>query len=493
MTCNDGCIIILIMKKSIIGRKKEYLRLDKCMRDDTAQLVIVYGRRRVGKTFLINQYFGNAFDFKLTGAYGEPKAVQLNSFASELSRKSRKKKIIPKSWTEAFEMLRDYIEGKESSEKCVVFFDEMPWLDTHRSGFLSAFEFFWNDFGSACDNLVFIVCGSATSWLVDNIAHNKGGLFNRQTCKLYLEPFTLHETEEYLMHRGIRWSRYDITECYMIMGGIPYYLSLLDKEMSYLQNIDYLFFEKKAELWDEFDHLYNTLFSNGGNYISVVEALSKKEMALTRSEIADETGLALNGVLSKIIKNLVDSGFVRENVIFGKKKKETLYQLADYYTCFYFHYLKDNKGIDTHYWSNTLDSPSRKTWAGITFEQVCKDHIMQIKHKLGISGILTEQSSWSVKADKQEGIKGTQIDLIIDRRDRVINLCEMKFSLDEYVIDSDYDSRLRSRVETFRRITGTKKAVQIAFVTTYGVKENMYSGIVQKQITMNDLFIEVDD
>lgn len=480
------------MKKTIIGRKKEYSRLDKCMREDTAQLIIVYGRRRVGKTFLINQYFDNTFDFKLTGAYGEPKAVQLNSFASELSRKSHKKKIIPKDWTEAFELLRDYIEEKDEAEKCVIFFDEMPWLDTHRSGFLSAFEFFWNDFGSSKDNLVFIVCGSSTSWLVDNIAHNKGGLFNRQTCRLFLEPFTLNETEEYLKYKGIRWSRYDITECYMIMGGIPYYLSLLDREMSYLQNIDYLFFEEKAELWDEFDHLYNTLFSNGENYISVVEALSKKGVGLTRGEIADATGIALNGVLSKIIKNLVDSGFVRENVIFGRKKKETLYQLADYYTCFYFHYLKDNKGKDAHYWSNTIDVPSRKAWAGITFEQVCKDHIMQIKHKLGISGILSEQSSWFVKADKKQGINGTQIDLIIDRRDRVIDLCEMKFSLDEYVISKDYDSKLRGRIETFRRITGTKKAVQLVFVTTYGVKSNMYSGMVQKQITMDDLFAVVD-
>ena len=157
------------------------------------------------------------------------------------------------------------------------FFDEMPWLDTHRSGFLSAFEYFWNDYGSSVDNLVFIVCGSSTSWLVDNIEHNKGGLFNRQTCRLFLEPFSLSETEEYLLSKGIHWSRYDITECYMIMGGIPYYLSLLDREMSYLQNIDYLFFRKKAELWDEFDHLYNTLFSQGENYISVAYELSKKK------------------------------------------------------------------------------------------------------------------------------------------------------------------------------------------------------------------------
>lgn len=476
------------MKKKIIGRKIEYKRLDKCMREDTAQLVVIYGRRRVGKTFLINQYFKNEFDFKLTGIYNKPKVDQLHSFVTELNRKSRRKASEPSNWTEAFELLRLYIDSIKSKEKIVVFFDEMPWMDTHKSGFLSAFEYFWNDYGSSIDNLVFIVCGSATAWLVDNIEHNNGGLFNRQTCKLYIEPFTLCETEEYLVNKGISWTRYDIVECYMIMGGIPYYLSLIDREKSYLQNIDYIFFRKKAELWDEFDHLYNTLFSRGDNYISVVKELSKKKTGLTRGEIAEKTGIALSGVLTKIIKNLVDSGFVRENQFYGKKKKDMLYQLADYYTCFYFHFIYGNVGLDEHYWSNTLDSQSRKVWSGLTFEQVCKDHIKQIKHKLGISGVLSEQFSWFTKGDKNLGISGAQIDLLIERRDRVINLCEIKYYGNEYIIDKDDDYKIRNRMETFRRFTDTKKAIQVVYITTYGVKTNMYSGIIQKQITLDDLF-----
>ncbi len=279
----------------------------------------------------------------------------------------------------------------------------------------------------------------------------------------------------------------------MIMGGIPYYLSLLDKEMSYLQNIDYLFFRKKAELWDEFDHLYNTLFAQGENYIAIVYELSKKKSGLTREDIAKKTGLASNGVLSKILKNLVDSGFVRGNQFFGKKKKDMLYQLADYYSCFYFQYIRDNMGRDEHYWSNTLDAPTRKNWAGNMFEQVCKDHIIQIKQKIGILGILSDESAWFIKGDNKTGTPGTQIDLIIDRRDRVINLCEMKFSLSEYTIDRDYDAVLRKRIETFRNNTGTKKAVQIVFVTSYGVEKNLYSGIVQKQVTLEDLFKNRDE
>ena len=246
----------------IIGRQAECERLEKCLKADQAQLVIICGRRRVGKTFLINQFFDGRFDFKLTGAYAEPKETQLRYFAAELNRQSGKDNPVPKDWIEAFELLRGHLSLLPETEKHVVFLDEMPWMDTQRSGFLSAFEWFWNDWGCTQDNLIIVVCGSATSWMVEKIAENKGGLFNRQTCRLYLQPFTLKETELYLKSREIDWSRRDIAETYMIMGGIPYYLSLIDSELAFNANIDNMFFRKRAELWDEFEHLYQTLFSN---------------------------------------------------------------------------------------------------------------------------------------------------------------------------------------------------------------------------------------
>jgi hypothetical protein len=364
----------------------------------------------------------------------------------------------------------------------------MPWLDTQKSGFLPAFEWFWNDWASTQDNLIFIVCGSATAWMVDNIANNKGGLFNRQTCRLYLNPFNLCEVEEYLLSRNIEWSRYDIAECYMIMGGIPYYLSLLDSELSYSQNIDNIFFKNKAELWDEFEHLYSTLFSNSEQYIKVVEALNGRKSGLTREEIAEKTKHMANGNLTKILKNLTDSGFVRAYTFYGKKKKDTVYQLADYYTRFYFRFIRDNYGVDEHFWSNTLDNPARRAWAGLTFEQLCKDHIKQIKHKLGISGVLTEESSWFYRAKDGEQESGVQIDMLIDRRDRVVNICEIKYSMDEYVIDSNYNANLRRKIETFKRKTMCKKTLQLTMITTYGVHRNMYSNMVQSQVLLEDLF-----
>ena len=272
----------------------------------------------------------------------------------------------------------------------------------------------------------------------------------------------------------------------MILGGIPYYLNLLSKLLSFNQNIDNLFFRKRAELWDEFDNLYRTLFSNSENHIKVIEALFEKKMGLSRKEIASATKIADNAGLTAILTNLSDSGFIRPYPFYGNKKHGTFYQLSDYYTLFYYKYIKGNYGKDEHYWSNTQENPSRKSWAGLTFEQVCKDHLHQIKQKIGISNVLTEVSSWFSKADEVHD--GAQIDLIIDRRDHVINLCEIKFSLGEYVIDKDYDKVLRTKLSTFANCTKTKKALQLTMISTYGIKNNMYSGIVSSQVMLDDLF-----
>ena len=473
-------------KERIIGREEEIRRLKDCYESPLSQLIVLYGRRRVGKSFLVNQTFKDKFDFKLVGDYTLTKEAQLLNFHKELERKSKKTLSVPKDWNEAFWLLRDYLDFFKDKKKHVVFFDEMPWLDNHKSGFLPAFEYFWNSFGAAKDNLMFIVCGSATSWLVEHIDHNKGGLFNRTNCRIYLEPFTLTETEKFLKSRHINWSRYDVCECYMALGGIPFYLDLLDKELTYSANIDNLFFKKHALLWDEFDHLYNTLFTNSTNYIKVIEVLAEKRIGFSRKELVEKTKLNDTADFTKILKNLEDSGFIRSYSFFGKKKQGTFYQLSDYFTMFYLKFVKSNTTKDDEYWSHTLNTPTRRAWAGFTFEQLCKDHIKLIKRKIGISGVLTSQSAWSTTADEVHD--GAQIDLLIDRNDRVITICEMKFSEKPFVIDKQYDEELRNKIGTFKFVTRTKKAVQLVMVTTYGVKQNMYSSIIQTQVTMDDLF-----
>jgi len=471
---------------NIIGRESEIKRLNRVIAEDEAQLVLVYGRRRVGKTFLINEFFDNKFDFKFTGSYNQSTQEQLKNFSIEYNRCAKAKNSIPQDWTEAFSLLRGYLEEKDINEKQIVFFDEMPWMDRQKSGFLPAFEWFWNSWGSSRNNLVFIVCGSSTSWISDKIEKNKGGLFNRKTCRLYLEPFNLYETEKYMESRNIYWSRYDITQCYMIMGGIPYYLRLLDRECTLNENIDALFFKKRAELWDEFDQLYSTLFSNGDTYIKIVELLSQKKKGYTWAEIAKKTSIPANGNLSKMLSDLTNSGFVRVNDVFGHKKREQTYQLSDYFTLFYFRFMKNNAGKDEHLWSNTYENKAREIWEGFTFEQICKDHINQIKRRLGITGVTSEISSWFKHGNDNE--EGAQIDLLIDRMDKVINLCEIKFYSQQFEIKKDYNESLKTKVRVFRESTETNKTIQLNMITTYGIKQNKYSNMVGKVVNMDDLF-----
>jgi len=379
-----------------------------------------------------------------------------------------------------FQQLINLLE-KSKDKKKVVFFDELPWLDTPKSYFLSAFEHFWNHWGSAQKDLLLIACGSATSWMINKIINNKGGLHNRVTQKIALQPFTLAETEEFLQSKNINWNRYQTIEAYMAMGGIPYYLDALKPEYSATQNIDRLFFATDGLLKNEFDNLYASLFKHAENHIAVTAALSKKTIGLTREEVIKLSGLPNGGGTTKVLEELQASGFIRKYQPFDKKSKDSLYQLSDFYTLFYFRFIKDNKNAIENYWINTLDSPVQRTWAGYAFEQLCMQHLPQIKKELGISGIQSSESSWRGT--------GAQVDLLIDRKDQVINICEMKFSINQFTIDKKYAASLRNKIGLLKSETQTKKAVFLTMVTTYGINKNEHSiGLVNNDLTMDCLF-----
>ncbi len=470
---------------NFIGRKAEYAILEKCYKSNQSQLVIVYGRRRVGKTFLINQAFENNFAFKLTGVYNQSKQYQLTNFAMELNRKDGKERSSFKNWNEAFSALEDYLNSLPNDKKQVVFIDEMPWLDSQKSDFLPAFEFFWNNYGSAKNNLMLIVAGSASSWITNKLVCSKGGLFNRHSARLYLEPFTLAETKEYLDKNNMHWSNYDIAQLYMIMGGIPFYLNQLDSSLSLNENVDNIFFKEHGLLWDEFQRLYSTLFNDDERYIKVVETLSKNKYGLTRNEIAKKSGLSTNGCLSNILQNLIDSGFLMKTLSFSNRK-EQIYQLCDFYTLFYFNFLKEHYG-EEHYWNNSIDLPKRRNYLGVTFELLCKKHISQIKNALGISGVNSTNYSCLFKDEDEK--KGSQIDLVIDRRDNLADLCEIKYSINRFEIDKDYHSNLLNKIDRYQK-DNPRKSVALVLITTYGLKTNTYSNIVNKVITLNELFLE---
>jgi hypothetical protein len=472
----------------IIGRKSEQKELLEAAKAEYSKFIAVYGRRRVGKTFLIRETFDYTFTFQHTGLARGNKADQLLSFRASLENASGKEYANFKNWYEAFFALEKWL-GSLPKGKKIVFFDELPWMDTPRSNFISGLEHFWNSWASARKDILLIVCGSATSWIVNKLINNHGGLHNRLTNKIILQPFTLAECEEYSKANKLGLSRYQLVENYMIMGGIPFYWSMLKRELSLAQNIDALFFDKGTEgLSHEYDHLYASLFNKPEPYEQVVTALAKKNKGLTRNEITKSIGVKSSGDLTRYLNELEWCGFIRKYNCLGKQSKDTLYQLIDNYTLFYFQYIKGNKNNDSHFWTNKLGSALHRTWSGLAFEHVCLQHVTQIKKALGISGVLSNIYSWTTEADQEKGIDKTQIDLLIDRNDGIINLCEMKFSAQEYTITQDEEMKLRRRRGNFIEATHTKKAVHITLITPYGLKQNSHSAIAQNEITLNDLF-----
>lgn len=391
----------------------------------------------------------------------------------------------PHSWIEAFDELQSYLEHLPSGSK-TVFIDELPWLDTARSKFIAALERFWNGWADGRDDIKLIVCGSATSWMIDNIINNRGGLHNRKTHQIYVAPFTLNESRRYFNAYGFGYREKEIAECYMVMGGVPYYYSLMDQKESVAQNIDRLCFSPDGELKGEFENLYQSLFKKAGDHIAIVTALAKKGKGLTRKQLLDATKLNNNQKFTTTMDELEKCGFIRTYVPFSETKRDALFQLTDAFTLFHFHYFEENKFQDENFWTNSLNSAKYRAWSGYAFELLCLNHLKQMKEALGISGVLTRVCSWTSK--EGEGSRGAQIDLLIDRADQTINLCEMKFARAEYEITkADYDN-LENKIESFLQQSKTRKSIMLTMVTSFGIKENIYSSRVQRVVTMEQLF-----
>lgn len=455
------------------------------MESERSEFVVVYGRRRIGKTFLVRRFFKDNYAFSFVGKHEMGREQQLAEFAKELMRYSHST-FVPqlKNWTEAFDALQRLLETYDIPGKKVVFFDEMPWMDTPKSDFVSALENFWNGWANMRDDIVLVACGSATSWMVDKLLHNQGGLFNRITQKLYLRPFKLSEMEQYLDEKHFGWNRYQIAQCYMILGGIPFYLTLLNPKLSLLSNIDELFFaDAHAMLRTEYNELYSTLFKRPDNYLAVIRMLTERKEGFTRKEISEKTKLG-GAALSKILSDLEQCDFIFSYARYGNAKNNAIYRIKDFYTLFYYKYVNGIDTKDSLRWTHLSSTPQVSSWQGFSFELLCLLHLDEIKKALGIDRILNDASAWR---SKQPG-QNTQIDLVIERADHNINLCEMKFSSGMYAIDKGYEQKLRERMSIFQAETMTRCSTRITLVTTYGVLQNKHSGIVNDEVVLDDLF-----
>lgn len=470
----------------IIGRKAEIQLLNQAYKSPKAEFIAIFGRRRIGKTFLVKETFQNSFSFYHTGISNEKQTKQLAAFDSSLQVFGDKTSKPSKNWLEAFMRLRYLLEEKDSPKK-IIFLDELSWMATNKSEFLSALEFFWNSYASSKKNILLIVSASATSWLLENVIHSKGGLYNRLTHTIQLDPFCLEECDEFVKYNQLSMSRPQVLEAYMVFGGIPYYWSLFSKGLSVAQNIDHLLFSRNAELKMEFEYLYSSLFRKPEVYIKIITVLGKRKKGLTRQEICEMTNIANTGFLTKKLSELFSCGFIREYLPFGKEKKGSLFQLIDVFSLFYFQFL-DHRSTDEHFFENSLQSNALNAWRGLAFEKVCLMHVPQMKKALGISGVSTNVCEWHCKANDETGINGHQIDLLIVRKDQIINMCEMKYSLYPYTVTSENEFDWQKRISDFLKITKTPYSIHFTLVTPYGIKDNCHSSCVVKTIGIDDLF-----
>ena len=478
----------------MVGRDREIQRLKSLYNSGNAELVAIHGRRRVGKTYLVNETFKGRFTFRHAGlspvemdnAQGEsPLRKQLKHFYNSLLLHGMKKGRCPDNWLDAFLMLEMFLESKNDDRRQLVFLDELPWMDTQKSGFVTAFEGFWNTWGCNHDNLMIIVCGSSTSWIMDKLINSHGGLYNRVTYEIKLSPFTLKECEDFYKSRKIKISKYDIVQAYMIVGGIPYYMNYFEKGLSLAQNVDQLFFASNAMLKYEYDRLFASVFSNPEMMKGIVECLSTKNNGYTSKEISLMTGYTKGGTFSEALKALVASDFIIGYVPFGSGKREKRYRLMDTFCIFYLKFVKNHDTLMDTFWQQNIMSQSIVSWRGFAFENVCFNHISQIKNALGINGVNTKQSAWS---NRPENNDGTQIDLIIERKDNVVNMCEMKFYTRKFASNKDYHKIMTNRQAVLEETIPKGMVVHSTLITTYGLEYNEYSNDFDSVITLEDLF-----
>lgn len=477
---------------NLIGRETEIEILNEALTTQQAELVALYGRRRVGKTYLIRTVYEQDILIELTGANNATHGEQLENFYLNISQTFGLPTglMAPQNWVQSFHLLRQVLQPilAVATSKKVVFFDELPWFDKHKSGFLSAFDYFWNNWASKQKKLVVVICGSAASWMIQNIVNNKGGLYNRITRRIRLLPFNLYETELFLKSQNINLDRYQIVQLFMVTGGIPHYLKELKRGDGVRQTIDRLCFTKDGILAEEYKNLYSALFGPSDRHEAVVKALANKPSGMTRNEILETCGMSSGGGLTKMLEELLESGFISENVPFKKNSKDSLYKLSDEFSLFHLKFMENSKSFGAGTWQTKSSGGSWKSWSGLAFENICLKHIPQIKKAIGISNVYTEQSAWRY-VPKNADEEGCQIDLLIDRQDNCINICEMKYSLTEFTIEKNYGEALNRKRRIFLEKTATRKTVFMTLLTTFGVKKNEhYLNTADSQLSMNVLF-----
>lgn len=485
------------MKSKIFGRNQEISILESIWSSKEAELVALYGRRRVGKTYLVRECFSHKeFYCEIVGKKGGSLQVQLENFSEAFSKTFCNNIPIekPKNWKKAFDLLTGEIEKLPKSKKIVLFIDELPWLATPKSGLLQNIDYFWNSKWSRFGNLKIILCGSAAAWMLDNLINAKGGLYNRITRSILLEPFNLFETKVFLKNQGVILNDKQVLDIYMAIGGVAHYLKQIEKGKSAVQNINDICFNKKGLLFNEFPKIFKSLFDSSEIHLAMVKAIASHQYGIDRKELLSRVGLESGGTFNKRIEELEAAGFIQSFYPYGKKTKDQYYRIIDEYTLFYLTWIdkrKNSIGIKDNYWTNRTKTGVWLNWAGYAFEQICYKHVEQIKKALALDKVPCEVGNWRYIPGKGSKEKGAQIDLLFDRDDGVITICEIKYSENEFTIDKSYADSLVNKINVFEKHFSSKKQIFLSMITTIGVKKNMWQqGLIHNQVLLKHLIAD---
>ncbi|HMS69561.1 MAG: ATP-binding protein [Saprospiraceae bacterium] len=475
----------------MVGRERERDVMLQCLDSSQSELIAILGRRRVGKTFLIRNVYSKNMAFEITGIQNGTKREQFQNFSNQLVAyfNLNPKTKRPTSWLGAFALLSSCMEQSKSKNKKVIFFDELPWIaETSKTKFIEALGHFWNNW-AVKNKVVIVICGSAASWIVKHIINAKGGLYNRVTKKIFLKPFTLYETNKFLIKKNIFVDEHSTLQLYMALGGIPHYLNQMESNKSIAENLTEICFNNTGLLHNEFDNLYEALFLNHEQYVEIIKALANSKKGLSRQEIIQSSGIPDGGTLTQMLKDLVQCDFILEQNPFNQKKRFTVYRLIDEFSLFYLRFIQGKNTTTKNYWTRTMATSEYKIWAGYAFENICFRHQHQIILATKLEAIQTEFSSFYHSATKE--LPGAQIDMVLDRADQVINLFEIKFYKEPLIITKDMAQNLRTKMAIFRAATKTKSQIFISLVSVYGIVDNQYSnGLLAHNIGAADLFMK---
>ena len=496
------------MRINIINREKEIKILEEFYTSKTPELAAIFGRRRVGKTFLVRSFFEQKMQKKqkkqkdvvfldVTGMQDGSMFEQIRNFTDALAEAfvhQGARLEAGKNWYESFRTLSEYIRLVPQNKKIILFFDEFPWMVTKNSKLLQFLEYYWNHDWSKNNRIKLIICGSSAGWILKNIINNKKGLYNRVTKTIQLEPFDLQETKKYLFHKGIRLSNRQIAELYMVIGGIPHYLNQITKGLSAIQVIEKLAFVKKSFFLDEFEKLYATLFHDAKNCIEIIRIIAKHRNGIGQEELLGKISSVSGGSKIQLLDDLENAGFIMKFKPKWHRKKGIYYRVIDEYSLFYLYWIEPIKetllvkGLRQGYWEKTQLGSSWHIWKGYAFEALCYKHLAKISEVLNLSPTAVP-STWKYAPRDKSKQQGAQIDLLFDRDDDAITVCEIKCTNRPFEIDKQYAHNLINKVETFKRVTKTPKQIFTVMISANGLKPTMYSEeLISNIVTLDDLF-----